>query len=356
MKKKISIVCAIVLLVAAVYSCKKNTDNPSGSGSVSLDLPATPFQYYTFGKADSINKVATLGRVLFYDSHLSVNNAISCGSCHKQALGFADNAAFSTGFEGKLTKRNSPGFNSLSLAGSLFWDGRENNIMNLSIRPITNHVEMGIDDPNTLPAKLSSLPYYSNLFKDAFGDKNITSDRISGAIGVFLRSISALNSRFDYYQNGDSSALTALELEGKTLFDTKYNCGRCHTGGGGYYGTGTFKDIGLDNNYTDPGRGTVTGRSTDNGTFRIPNLKNVALTAPYMHDGRYKTLGDVIDHYSKDIRSSPNLDIVLTDSAGHARMMNISDHEKEALIAFLNTLTDYQLITDQKFSNPFKVN
>lgn len=357
--KKIHLSAAIVAAIAIIYSCRKNESAaPKSGASVSLDLPATPYPYFGSGGSglDSLNRVATLGRVLFYDSHLSVNNAISCGSCHKQAFGFADNVAFSVGFEGALTKRNSPGLNSLANSSTLFWDGREDNIMNLALRPITNHVEMGIEDSNTLVQKLAALPYYAKLFKDAYGDMAVTTTRISGALGIFLVSITADNSRFDQFSRGDSMVLTAQEMAGKTLFDGKYNCAHCHTSGNGYMGNSTFKDIGLDATYTDIGRGAITGNTADKGTFKVPNLKNVGVSAPYMHDGRYNTLSDVIDHYSTGIHNSPNLDIVLTDSAGHARAMNISADDKAALIAFLNTLTDYQMITDQKFSNPFKVN
>jgi cytochrome c peroxidase len=294
--------------------------------------------------------------VLFYDGHLSINNAVSCGSCHKQTLGFADNKTLSVGFEGRLTKRNSIGFNNISFGTTLFWDGRENNLANLALRPLTNHVEMGITDEAYLPAKLSALSYYTPLFLNAFGDNQVTNERISNAIATFLRSISSNNSRFDQYNNGNKEAMTALEIQGMSLFSTKYNCASCHSSSfGGYYGFNNFKDIGLDENYADNGRGTVSANKADQGTFRIPNLRNVALTAPYMHDGRYATLNDVLEHYSHNIKSSPNLDPLLKDKDGKARAMNISDNEKLAIIAFLNTFTDYTTVADPKFSNPFKV-
>jgi len=361
MKKAIAILTILVLAVV-VYSCKKSSTGAQDVKAVSLVLPATPDNYFPnngFGNNDSINRVATLGRVLFYDTHLSVNNAISCGSCHKQALGFADNSSFSTGYQGMLTKRNSPALNDLQFKEFLFWDGRENNISNLPLRPMTNHVEMGITDLSALPQKLAALPYYTQLFNNAFGtNQGITADQISGAIGLFISAITSGNSRLDQYLAGNTSALTAQEIYGKSLFDTKYNCAGCHisNGGGGYSGTEAgFKDIGLDNAYTDMGRGTITGLATDNGTFRVPDLTNVGITAPYMHDGRYQTLGDVIDHYSHNIMNSPNLDPLLRDNTGKAIQMNISDQEKAAIVAFLNTLTDFNIITDPKFSTPFKV-
>jgi cytochrome c peroxidase len=356
--KKIYALTAVVLLVAVAYSCKKNSGT-SAPAQITLNLPASPDLYYTSSGPtpqynDSMNKVATLGRVLFYDAHLSINNTIACASCHKQALAFSDNTAFSVGYEGKVTRRNSLGINTLSRAGSLFWDGRETSITNLALRPLTNHVEMGIDDPNTLPDKLSALPYYSALFANAFhGDKTITMDRIASALGTFMNAITATNSRFDQYNQGNTSALTAQEINGMNLFNGKYNCGTCHNGGGGYYGGGSFKDNGLDASYTDIGRGEVTGNAADNGTFVIPNLRNIALTAPYMHDGRYKTLEECVDHYSTGIANSPNLDPILKDKTGKPTAFNISETDKQALVAFMNSLTDFNMTTDPKFSNPF---
>ena len=370
MKKTIAILSIVLLLVVA-HSCKK-TPAVTG-GTVYLDLPAQPYSYFGtvgfFGNVNTgglnyidINQMATLGRVLFYDTHLSVNNAISCGSCHKQALGFADNAAFSTGFQGMTTKRNSIGITDVTQSSAFFWDGRESNIANLALRPLTNHVEMGIVDSNSMTGKLGALQYYNQLFTNAFGDPQVTTARISASIAVFMQAITSDNTRLDQYNQGNASALTAQEIQGKFLFDTKYPCGSCHNNGGGgsggYGGGGgaNFLDIGLDANYTDLGHGVISGVATDNGTFKVPDLRNVAITAPYMHDGRYKTLSDVIDHYSHGIYETPNLDFRLKDVSGKAMQMNITDNEKQAIIAFLGTLTDSHTITDPKFSNPFKVN
>ena len=141
-----------------------------------------------------------------------------------------------------------------------------------------------------------------------------------------------------------------------TLFDSKYNCRSCHTLTGTiYYGETSFVDIGLDDASTDKGRGAISNNRADNGKFRVPTLHNIALTAPYMHDGRFTTLEQVIDHYSHTIHSSPNLDPRLKDASGAPPPPPISDDEKNALVAFLNTLTDHKMISDPKFSNPFKI-
>ncbi|MES2704553.1 MAG: cytochrome c peroxidase [Bacteroidota bacterium] len=363
MKKTFSIL-AIVAMAAVVYSCTKSHDTP-GTTTVYLDLPASPYKYFTnsggggmgFTTQDSLNRRATLGRVLFYDTHLSINNTISCGSCHKQEAGFADNVALSRGFEGRLTGRNSPGINNLATFGSFFWDGREQSLKNLIMRPVSNHVEMGIDDLGALPAKLAALPYYSALFTSAFGDADVTLDRIGTSVALFLNSIGNDASKGGIVMGGGSTRpLSAEEERGKELFDTKYNCRSCHNGGfNGYGGGQTFVDIGLDAGYTDRGMGVISGQASDIGRFKVPNLTNVALTAPYMHDGRYKTLGEVVEHYSHGINNSPNLDTLLKDANGMPRQMDISESEKVAIIAFLGSLTDFETLTDAKFANPFKV-
>lgn len=369
--RKLMFIATIAGFITFMISChKSNVSAPAGI--TTLELPPTTARYYnteTENYNEGINDKATLGRVLFYDGHLSLNNAISCGSCHKQAMAFADGKQFSTGYEGRLTNRNAQSIANLKgrdttfysdfLSTSsfpLFWDGRETVVKNLINRPITNHVEMGISDPAVLPAKLAALPFYPPLFEKAYGDANITSDRISECVAAFIVSIQAHNTRFDKYKAGDRSALTALETQGLNVFTTKYNCDNCHRVlTDNYYSSG-FVDIGLDENYPDKGNGNVTGNSRDDGKFGIPSLRNIALTAPYMHDGRFKTLDQVLEHYSHGIQNSANLDELLKDGSLKPRAMNITEQEKVALVAFLNTLTDYSMITDPKFSNPFKTN
>jgi cytochrome c peroxidase len=190
---------------------------------------------------------------------------------------------------------------------------------------------------------------------------------------MFLVSIRSNSTRFDRFQAYVDSQLsfggfqefvsltnpyfTPLETQGYNLFFSTYNCGSCHhLNFSSSYTMNDFHDIGLDKNYVDLGLGAITGSSSDNGKFKVPSLRNVALSAPYMHDGRYQTLSQVIDHYSSSIQASPNLDPQLTnDTTGAPLHMNIPDADKTALIAFLNTLTDNQMVTDPKFSNPFKV-
>lgn len=357
----------LILAVSAcicVTSCKKNKQPASiPSGEVYLDLPETTDEYYVHSNS-TVNTKATIGRVLFYDTHLSLNNSVSCATCHKQELAFADDVAFSNGFENRPAGRNTPPIQNLSdvvpskaFTGNstpLFWDGRERNILNLVARPISNHVEMGMD-LNELPDKLSNIGYYNDLFKEAYGDATISTYRISECISFFMCAMTANHTRFDDYMNEGESVLNAIELQGLHLFHTTYKCSNCHNLEPGSYIAEDFIDIGLDAEYKDKGAGAITRLDEDNGTFKTPNLRNVAVTAPYMHDGRFSSLRDVLDHYSKGIKNSQNLSDKLKDDDGKPMHMNISDQDKEAIIAFLNTLTDHELLTDSKFSNPFKV-
>lgn len=344
------------------------TTEESPIQTLTLDLPSTPDTYITG------SHIPTLGRVLFYDRKLSLNNSVACASCHKQNLAFADNVAFSEGFERKLTTRNSMPIQNISstfhsdslvvidpifpgfLPTQLFWDGREHDLKTMVMKPIVNHVEMGFTDLGELEQKLARVDYYVPLFEKAFGDPVVTEERIALAISSFVQSITSQETKFNNALTG-TTQLSALEKTGRELFTSTYDCNSCHQieSPHGYIMAGTFANIGLDRIYQDNGLGEVTKNSSDNGKFKIPSLRNVALTAPYMHDGRFKTLDEVMEHYSHGIEDHPNLDPRLKTVTGDARVMEIPASDKTAIIAFLHTLTDHTMITDRKFSDPFKV-
>jgi len=308
--------------------------------------------------------VVNLGKVLFYDKTLSINNSIACGSCHIQSKAFSDNQTFSNGFEFVQTSRNSPGFQNLrqniffegkdSINGTpLFWDGRESNLQNMVTKPIFNHIEMGIKDLDALEERVKKKSYYPQLFQSAFNSETITAQKISMALSSFVGAIESNNSRFD------RGNLNAIELEGLKLFIDTYDCSACHhITPFGYndnppLASEPFSNIGLDANPNDLGRGAITGKSNDNGKFKIPNLRNVELTAPYMHDGRLKTLEEVLDHYDIGIKNAPTLDPRLKNGDGSAKKFNISVEHKKAIVAFLKTLTDQNFVTAKMYSNPF---
>ncbi len=348
-----------------------------------LNLPATPFNYSNPSlpayltippiqgqiNNSSGNPVtdngATLGRVLFYDKSLSVNNKVACASCHKQLLAFADTGAKSFGFKGGLTKRNSMGLTDAAYYpnGRYFWDQRAASLEAQVVTPIQDTVEMGMTLPQ-LVAKLSNLAYYPPLFQKAFGDNAITSDRIARALAQFVKSIVSYQSKFDAGRatlpvvpppppNAPFLNFTPDENRGKEIFFSNIGgCNACH-------GTETFtapqeKNNGLDATTIDKGYGNVTGNPADDATFKVTSLRNVELTSPYMHDGRFKTLEEVIEHYSTGVQNHPNLSQQLKLPNGQPRNLNLSAADKAALVAFLKTLTDLSVTTDVKYANPFK--
>lgn len=300
------------------------------------------------------NEAATLGRVLFYDAQLSKNNSISCASCHQQSKAFSDGQDVSQGFGGKFTTRNSMGFSNLAVNNNFFWDSRQTFINNLVAEPVTNHIEMGMENMDELMEKLQKISYYPELFEKAFGAPTIDEIRFSNAISQFLGSITSTETSFDRELKNDFQGYTELQKLGMAIFfSDKAQCASCHSGAnfaaddsssGEYGSTSGTANIGLDLIYNDNGR--------NEGQFKIPSLRNIALTAPYMHDGRFSSLQEVIEHYNHNIKPHENLDDKLRNG-NNTQQLNLNSLEVDALEAFLMTLTDEKMITDPKFANPF---
>jgi cytochrome c peroxidase len=364
-KNLLKVAGAMFCLALAVIACSKN-DSYSNVNRYTLDVSGD----YNYDFAST--ELATLGRVLFYDQSLSINNSTSCGSCHKQALAFSDDKQFSDGFERKKTDRNTPpiqnlgAFNTITFpspgnqAGqALFWDGRERLLSSMVMQPMFNHVEMGMRSPTEVVNRVKNKSYYPELFQEAFGDNEINIDRVSQALSSFVMSMTAFNTGLDRRLSNGVNNFSDAQQRGLDLFFGKYNCGSCHQpfSSSGYFPTEHEEElinIGLDVNYTDNGMGDRTGNAEDNGRFKIPNLRNVALTAPYMHDGRFQTLEEVLNHYSSGVKQHPNLDDRLKDANGMPMILHITEQEKRDMIEFLKTMTDNDFITDPKFSNPFR--
>ncbi len=301
---------------------------------------------------------ATLGRVLFYDKNLSANRTVACASCHKAAEGFSDNRVLSEGFNGGSTGRHSMGLTNARYygGGHFFWDQRAETLEDQVLMPFQDEVEMGMT-LETLVARAQGAPYYPELFQAAFGDSNVSSERISKALAQFVRSIVSTNSRYDQgraqvsARSADFPNFTEAENLGKMLFSSPpprggFGCFVCHQGEAMVPAVATSN--GLDAEVTDQGYGAITGLPAHQGTFKVPSLRNVELTAPYMHDGRLDSLGAVIDHYSEGIQGSANLSGPLPVGG-----YGMTTEEKKALVAFLKTLTDTELVNDPKFSDPF---
>lgn len=307
------------------------------------------------------NPGATLGRVLFYDVRLSANNNVSCASCHLQENGFSDPNRFSVGFEGEMTGRNSMGLANARFYenGRFFWDERAETLEAQVLMPIQDAIEMGLT-LNEMEEKLTQEAYYQVLFRLAFGDEQVSSNRVSLALAQFVRAMVSYQSRFDEglaqvnNPNQNFPNFTESENRGKELFNSNLtNCSDCHhtnaqTGD-------AARNNGLDATLTDLGVGGVTGNNNQNGDFKVPSLRNIELTAPYMHDGRFATLREVIEHYNSGVQNSANLDNRLRVQGGAVRRLNLSEADIQALEDFLHTLTDESFITDERFSNPFRI-
>jgi cytochrome c peroxidase len=302
---------------------------------------------------------ATLGRALFYDKRLSLNQTVSCSSCHQREHGFSDPARFSRGFEGGLTGRNSMGLTNARWyqRRAFFWDERAATLEDQVLQPIQNATEMGMTLP-ALVTRLSAEPYYATLFSNAFGDSTVTSDRISKALAQFVRSIVSTQSKYDAGVASNFTNFTAQENQGRQIFNNpaQGNCAACHGTDNFVPGAPIFNN-GLENPYVDKGVGAISGRPQDEGLFKVPSLRNIALTAPYMHDGRFATLEAVVDFYNAGVVNHPNLSAPLRNpggpNAGQPRRLNLTVAQRAALVAFLNTLTDTSVTTDEKFSDPF---
>jgi cytochrome c peroxidase len=340
------------------------------------------------------NLKAGLGRVLFYDKNLSADRTVSCASCHKQNKAFSDDVAFSIGIQGRQTTRNSMPLSNVAHFSShyspinghtplLFWDERTNSVETQARQTFANPDEMGIE-MHEVVSRIKEQNYYPYLWKQVYGDFNVTEDQVLECIAEFVGAIGSHNSKLDralvqvsgninfsstttdtiitfaYYgqQPTDTTITTttiglpgfsASENRGRDIFVA--NCSKCHSP------IRPFQEVfaawnGLEEEYPDQGLGALTGNPADNGVFKSPSLRNIILTAPYMHDGRFKTLHEVVNFYSDGVKNHPNLHPLMLHNGDPN--LHLSTQEKHDLLAFLNTLTDLDIASDANFSNPFR--
>ena len=340
-------------------------------------LPATPFLYADEGLAlpddfrnssefriplwdtqppgnRTTDAGAALGRVLFHDRRLSITNTLACASCHQREHGFASPERFNTGAIGVPLARNAMALVNAryNAHGSWFADLRVLSIQDAAREALTKPEELG----NTLPdleAKLLATSFYAPLFDAAFGSPEITAGRILRALEQYVQALISYRSRYDAacdtvggVAKDCAARLTQQEERGRQIFtdsSTHFACVHCHSLPSG--SNVWFANNGIDAQFTDVGAG--------HGQFRPASLRNIALTAPYMHDGRFATLREVIDHYDHDVRASADLDPLLRDSNGNPVRLDLPESDKLALEAFLRTLADHAMLSDPKFSDPF---
>ena len=367
-RKSIAIVSSAILAIVVSFAYW----NSIAPQATPLTGFSAPFVFGRFSIPEDnplTNEAFELGRHLFYDTRLSANNQVSCATCHIQRLAFTDGKARAVGISGKPRD-----FSSMSLANLMwgpqrfFWNGRAGSLEEQVLAPIQHADEMG-QDLDELVSELAADARYPSMFKSAFGP--INKDNIAKAIAAFQRALISANSKYDQYLRGETK-LTEQEERGRKLFmahpDVKAslrggNCIDCHS----QFQTSGFRDRydgftnnGLDGEESLPeGLQATTRDPAHKGLFKVPTLRNIAITAPYMHDGRFKSLEEVLDHYNSGIKKSSTLSPLIMeadnlDKDQHAVIsLNLTTEEQTAIIAFLHTLTDQQFLTDQKFSNPF---
>ncbi|MGO8732260.1 MAG: cytochrome-c peroxidase [Terriglobia bacterium] len=326
MSSRVALTTFFLLTLLPVLLAVRQAQPVTPEAPVPLGLPAVPWPEdnpYSPARAE-------LGRILFFDGRLSSNGIVSCAFCHEADHAFSGTTAFSKGVTGKPGPRHTPTLLNRAWGKSQFWDGRSPTLESQLIVPVTNPIEMGMTVERVVQ-NIQGIKGYAPLFAAAFGDSAINFDRISMAIATFERTIVSGNSPYDRYVAGDKSALTKQQKAGLDFFDRKGECAECHAGPNFTTEKFTNLGIGMDQKNPDPGREVVTKRRGDFGKFKIPTLRDLAHRAPYMHDGRFKTLGEVLDLYAKGGLPNPHLDTRLTP-------FYLDDQTKRDLLAFLDSL------------------
>ncbi|GGF18572.1 cytochrome-c peroxidase [Hymenobacter cavernae] len=348
MNRLVEILPAIVLAGLLAAGCQPDSDVRPTEAVPGTVLPNNfPAPVYTLETNAPTREVFELGRTLFYDPRLSRTGDVSCGSCHQQFVAFAHaDHRVSHGVDGLLGTRNAPALQNLRWKRNFFWDGGPQNLETLPLAPLTNPVEMDETLENAL-RKLNADPDYQRRFQQVYGASPIDSYQFLRALAQFTASLTSANSRYDHYVRQEAGGqFSDAEQRGRLLFVQK--CAACHATD--LFSDDSFRNNGLDRSFAaDSGRAHITGLSTDLGRFKVPSLRNVALTGPYMHDGRFQTLKHVLDHYANGVVDSPTLDPLLRQPDGRLGI-SLTKPEKTDLLAFLATLTDEQFIKDKRLA------
>lgn len=342
-----------ITIFLIIFSC--NSEGGDGYVPISenktleFTVPANfPEPSYNISLNPPTEKGFELGKKLFYDGNLASDGVVACGFCHLQDFAFTHHTHIvSHGVDGALGTRNAQPLHNLAFMKEFTWDGAATHLDLQPIIPITAEVEMNETFSGVLK-KLEAQPEYVKLFAAAFEDQQINSENLLKALSQFMVMMISANSKFDKIERKEGSVFKEDEAAGHELFTSK--CASCH--GGTLFTDQSYRNNGLsvDPQYNDIGRQRVTGLDEDAYKFKVPTLRNVELTYPYMHDGRLKTLRDVLDHYTDGIVDSETLDPVFKNSDTGEIGLPLSDKEKEQIIAFLKTLTDDDYVNDSRFS------
>jgi cytochrome c peroxidase len=361
----------LVLLLTLLVRCKDDSDDPMDPdpvNSCSTSMPiGTDYEldipFYvslpTLIPEDNPIKVPAveLGQFLFWDTRLSANNTMSCGTCHSPAASFSDPVPVSVGIDGVSGTRSAMAIVNMVFQPHITWDGHQPDLEGQAIGPVENVIEMHDDWDDVIEEiGLSTTPDYPALFEAAYGSDCITRERASKAMASFMRTMTSFNAKYDRAEFGPEQ-FTDLEAAGRLLFSLEggegfegADCFHCHNLETQIFSDGEFRNNGLDAEFADLGRGGFTGIAAENGKFKVPTLRNIELTAPYMHDGRFETLEEVVDHYNEGGVPSPTIDPFMeVQGVG----LTLTPLEKQQLVAFLKTFTDVEFVTNPEFQDPF---
>lgn len=368
----------LAVLASTFASCKKDDGDdkkdPNEYGWIYNPTPMSaqvprnfPAPTYVASNNPLTEEGVLLGRMLFYDPILSGDSTLACAGCHKQEDAFTDTRTFSIGIDGIAGRRQSMPLFNLMYSSAFFWDGRATTLAEQALMPVEDPLEMHESWANNI-AKLQAHPNYPKLFYEAFGvePEDLTKEHAAKALEQFMLTLISGNSKWDKAVRGNVE-LTDEEINGYNLFNDQLgaDCFHCHGDGGANQvfqelnAVRQFRNNGLDapataEGFADYGFGETTGNVNDYGKFKVPSLRNLRYTAPYMHDGRFATLEEVIDHYSHGVKAnSPNIDAGGMEFA-YQGGVQLTPQEKSDLIAFLLTLSDDEFVTDPRFSNPFE--
>jgi len=315
--------------LAALVVCAQVPQPIRKPPTVQVPLGLMPLQFpadnpYTPEKAE-------LGRFLYFDVRTSADNTVSCASCHSPEHGYTDGASISPGIHGQKSGRSAPTVLNRAYSLAQFWDGRASTLEEQAKSSIQNPIEMGATHSDVV-AKIGGIAGYRPLFQKAFGSPEVTVDKMAQAIATFERTLLSGNSPYDRYKAGDKKALTLAQIRGLDVFVNTAKCDQCHEGIN--FTTNSYANLGVgaDKAEPDSGRFVVTHQNGDWGAFKTPTLRDVARTAPYMHDGSLKTLDDVVDFYDKGGIPNRNLDEKI-------RPLKLTDAQKKDLVEFLKSLS-----------------
>lgn len=342
-----------LFVIMYLLSCNSEGENSympiSENNELEFTIPANfPEPSYKISLNPPTEKGFELGKKLFYDGDLASDGVVACGFCHIQDFAFTHHTHIvSHGVDGVLGTRNAQPLHNLAFMKEFTWDGAATHLDLQPVIPITAETEMNETIANVL-LKLQSNPEYEQLFAAAFEDQEINTENMLKALSQFMVMMVSANSKFDKIERNEGSVFKDDEAAGYALFQSK--CATCHSGT--LFTDQTYRNNGLpiDPEYMDIGRERVTGLEEDRYRFKVPTLRNIELTYPYMHDGRMQTLREVLDHYTDGIVDTKTLDPLLRDPVTGKLGLSITDQEKEQIIAFLKTLTDDDFINDTRFS------